>query len=96
MRQRFATGSRSPSAAALLPAFNFRQHYFVVLLPAVGLLAAIALEWMVGLIAAARSRGAIRTLPFAAVVVMVLFAVSRDRGYYLNDSPDDVSEDLRG
>jgi 4-amino-4-deoxy-L-arabinose transferase-like glycosyltransferase len=91
VRQRiFATGLALASAAALLPGLNFRQHYFVVLLPAVGLLAAIALEWMVGLIPAARSRGAIRTLPFAAVVVMVLFAVSGDRGYYLNDSPDDV------
>jgi hypothetical protein len=90
-RQRIlATGLAAASAAALVPGLNFRQHYFVVLLPPVGLLAAIALEWVVGLIPAARHRGTIRALPFAAVVVAVLFAVAGDRGYYLSDSPDEV------
>jgi 4-amino-4-deoxy-L-arabinose transferase-like glycosyltransferase len=90
-RQRvFATGFALASAAAVLPGLNFRQHYFVVALPAVGLLAALALERASGLVRGRTMQSATRALPFAATVAMALAAVLGDPGYYLRDPPDDV------
>jgi hypothetical protein len=90
-RQRvFAAGFAAASAAAVLPGLNFREHYFVVALPAVALLAALALERAAGLVRGRSLEGVARALPFAATVAMALAAVLGDPGYYLRDSPDDV------
>jgi hypothetical protein len=79
------------SAAAVLPGFNFRGHYFVLLLPAVGVLAAIALESLAHLIPAARTHPAVRAVPFVLIAAMGIFAIGNDRAYYLDDPPEVVS-----
>jgi Dolichyl-phosphate-mannose-protein mannosyltransferase len=78
------------SVASVLPGFNFREHYFVLLLPAVGVQAAIALAWLADRVPRARSRPVVRALPFAAVAAMGVFAIATGRAYYVDDSPDEV------
>lgn len=92
LRQRlFVTGLALCSVAAVLPGLNFREHYFVLLLPAVGLQAAIALDFLAGLIPSARRRPVIRALPMIAVAAMGVVAIVSGRAYYLDDPPDEVS-----
>ncbi len=91
-RQKFlATGLAVASAAAVLPGLNFRPHYFVVLLPAVGLLVAVALESAARLIPFYRRRPLVRAMPFIAIAAMGIVAIANGRAYYLDDPPDEVS-----
>ena len=95
LRQKLlATGLTVSSAAAVLPGLNFRNHYFVVLLPALGLLVAIALEFVSRLFRSARRRPLVRALPFLAVAAMGVFAIANGRAYYLDDPPDQVSRTM--
>ncbi len=60
-RQRLlATVFAAGSIAAVLPGLNFREHYFVLLLPAASLLAAIALECLARPLALAAARVTVR------------------------------------
>lgn len=95
LRQKLlVTGLAVFSVAAVLPGLNFREHYFVLLLPAVGVQAAIALEFFTHLIPSARSHSVVRALPFVAVAAMGVFAVANGRAYYLDDPPDEVSRKM--
>lgn len=90
-RQKFLViGLSISSAGAVLPGLNFREHYFVLLLPAVGLLVAIALEFAARLIPGGRGRPALRALPFVAIAAIGLVAIVNGRAYYLDDPPDEV------
>jgi len=92
-RQRWvATGLAAASTAALLPGFNFREHYFVLLVPAAGLLAAVALEFATRAIAAVREIRAIHALPFVAIAAWSVVAILNGRAYYLDDPPGRVSQ----
>jgi 4-amino-4-deoxy-L-arabinose transferase-like glycosyltransferase len=94
-RQRLvALGLALSSCAAVVPGFNFREHYFVLLLPAAGLLCAIALEWVARLIANVRDLPVVRALPFIAIAAWGVVAMTNGRAYYLDDLPDEVSRTL--
>ncbi|MCX6546184.1 MAG: glycosyltransferase family 39 protein [Acidobacteria bacterium] len=82
------------SVAAVLPGLNFREHYFVLLLPAVGVLAAIALDFFTRLVPSVRGGSVVRALPFVAVAAMGIFAMANDRAYYVDDPPDEVSRKI--
>ncbi len=82
------------SVGAVLPGLNFRRHYFVVLLPAVGLLVAFTLEFAARLIPGGRSRRVVRALPFVAIVAMGLVAIANGRAYYIDDPPDEVNRKM--
>jgi 4-amino-4-deoxy-L-arabinose transferase-like glycosyltransferase len=80
------------SFAAVWPGFNFRQHYFVLLLPAVGALAAVSLKYLTDLIPATRTHRVARAAPFVVIVSMGIIAMTNGRAYYLDDPVDLVSE----
>jgi len=91
VRQRLlATAFAAGSVAAILPGLNFREHYFVLLLPAASLLAAIALECLARALASAAGR----TLPFVAMAAFGIVAIINGRWYYLDASPDEISRRL--
>jgi hypothetical protein len=95
LRQKLlATGLAVASAAAVLPGLNFREHYFVVLLPAVGLLVAVALESAARLIPSYPRRPLVRAMPFMAIAAIGIFAITNGRAYYLDDSPDEVNRKM--
>ena len=87
----FLTGFAVASFAALCPGFYFREHYFILLLPAVGLLAGVGVETM--------SRWRWRIVPrwfFGGAAVALLAACSAalivgQRAALFAASPDDVS-----
>jgi hypothetical protein len=85
-----AFGLALASAAAVVPGLNFRPHYFVVALPAVGLLAAIALEFLAGALPSAQRRPAVRWIPWFAVAAMAVVTVAGNRAYYLEATPEEV------
>ncbi len=94
-RQRaVALGLALSSCAAVVPGFNFREHYFVLLLPAAGLLCAVALEWVARLIANVRDLPVVRALPVIAVAAWGAVAIANGRAYYLDNTPDEVSRTL--
>jgi hypothetical protein len=82
------------SAAALVPGFFFRPHYFIALLPAAGLLAGLAS------LAIARSVGRLASprLGDAAAVLVPVTAVSiyafGERAYLFHLQPNDVSRSV--
>jgi len=80
LRQRLlATAFAAGSIAAVLPGLNFREHYFVLLLPASGLLAAIALDSLARALASAVARVAGRQSPSRRATAEVGTPASRRR-----------------
>ncbi len=78
-------------AVATMPGFYFRPHYFVVVLPAVALLAAA------GVCAAGRLAGArARVATTALVVVAVGVGVARQADYLFEDDVRSVSRSMYG
>ena len=89
-----ALGLALSSCAAVVPGFNFREHYFVLLLPAAGLLCAIALELVTRLIADVRDLPVVRALPFIAVAAWGAVAMRTAARTTSTTSPDEVSRRL--
>lgn len=75
-------------ALATTPGFYFRQHYFVVVLPAVGLLAALGLEW-IGKWIAEKTKLAWVALALPLVVFFIIFnqVTSKGQFYYKPQDP---------
>jgi hypothetical protein len=68
----FFTGLLLASLASVSVGFNFREHYFVTLLPIVGLLSGIAVSWGWHLAKCGRSTNLVRTAPGAGMVATAL------------------------
>jgi 4-amino-4-deoxy-L-arabinose transferase-like glycosyltransferase len=95
VRQRVVVlGLALTSCAAVVPGLNFREHYFVLVLPAAGLLCAMALEWVAQLIGKVRDLPVVRALPFIAIAAWGAVAIANGRAYYLDDPPDEVSRKM--
>jgi hypothetical protein len=92
----FVAGLLAASCLAICPGFYFRPHYFVLLLPAVAFLAAVAVV--------ALSRGLTRFMKPAAATALAAtawFAVTLtyawpERDYLLSMSPREVSRSIYG
>ena len=73
---------------ATTPGLYFRQHYFIVLLPAVALLAGITLDAAGRMLADASKAKMIRwALPFLVMVLLFGKAISGDKEYYAPKNP---------
>lgn len=87
----FLTGLAAASLGAIIPGFYFREHYFILLLPAVALLSGVAVETM--------SRWRWRVLPHGlagGVAILLVAACSAlfivtNRAVLFAAAPDDVS-----
>jgi hypothetical protein len=82
------------SVAALCPGFYFRPHYFILLLPSVGLLAGV----LAASIAGGAGRWFPRSVACALAVVPLLGAtglyVAREHAYLVSMPPDRVSREV--
>jgi hypothetical protein len=87
----FLTGLLVCSFLATVPGFYFREHYFIVMLPAIALLAAFALAALFRVIAARAGRHAAGIVAGALCAVLVLAPTVRDRAYLFSWSPRDLS-----
>ena len=81
----FIAGFLVFSFLAVCPGFYFRNHYFILLLPAVGVLAGLAIDRARALFAAAHSR--VGWLAAAGFVAIVCFSLFRERAVLLQLSP---------
>jgi hypothetical protein len=79
------------SFLSICPGLFFRDQYFISFLPAVGLLGAICLEYVNSLLKRLIKTEMISFLPVLVFLLISLSAVSGDRPYYLEESPDQIS-----
>ncbi|HTK81488.1 MAG TPA: hypothetical protein VL633_04295, partial [Bacteroidota bacterium] len=81
------------SAAAVSLGFQFRSHYFVMILPALSLFAGIAItglgDWL-----KTRGSSALAPLPALAVLVAVGYGVYSERDYFFRKDVDTLSRDV--
>lgn len=87
----FLTVLLAASFVAICPGLYFREHYFVLLLPAVALLIGVAFVSAARLMARAMPGPFARTLAAAAFLALALFVVVRERDFFFRMSPEEVS-----
>ncbi len=72
--------------AAVLPGLYFREHYFVLAIPAVGLLTAVTLEYLCSFLSKGKPSFFLQTLPFTIVALIGLYNIGKQQhSYYFDD-----------
>jgi len=84
------------SFLAACPGFYFRKHYFVMVLPAVALLAGFAVAASERAISAAARGNALRFVPLGIFLAAVGYGVYHERDYLFSESPFAVSRSIYG
>lgn len=84
------------SFLAICPGLYFRYHYFIMLLPAVALLAGFAVAASEHAISVARPGKAVLFLPFCLFVLAVGSGLYQEKEYLFTDSPLEVSRSTYG
>lgn len=87
----FVTGVLLASLASVAPGFYFRQHYFILVLPALGLLAGIAVVSCARGLERFVTPAVARTLAVAVFALCVADYVRQERAYLFSLSPQEVS-----
>ena len=97
-RLSFTWGFALASFAAICPGFYFREHYFVLLLPAVALSAGIAVtaggRWLGARPAAGRGAsgsGVARVLPALVLVAALGYPIVAEREFFFSMTPHEAS-----
>jgi hypothetical protein len=80
---------------SVCPGLYFRQHYFVPLLPAVSLLAAISIYYLNSFIARSLN---MKTSALISIIFVIVFvsSLSGKKEYYLTEDPNDISKEIYG
>jgi len=78
------------------PGFYFRQHYFISFLPAVGLLAAISIDYLAGLLGKVIGRKSMAIVPFIVFVVIFISTLKGNEFYYLKGDPNEICKTFYG
>jgi hypothetical protein len=81
----FLVGLLASSALAISPGFYFRSHYFILVLPAVSLLAGVGVSKVSDLLAS-RTR-VVRLVPLLLLVAALSLPLLSDRRFFFNVSP---------
>jgi hypothetical protein len=84
------------SFLAVCPGFYFRQHYFIMLLPVVALLAGFAIASWERTISMARPMGALRFIPLFLFMAAVGCGFYNERDYLFIDSPLEACRSIHG
>lgn len=78
------------SVCVVSSGFYFRQHYFVVLLPAMGLLSGIFIEFIIKKISPKISAGKALDISLLGLSAILLFTLYSNRAYYFSYSPKTI------
>jgi len=92
----FVTGLVLASLVALSPGFHFREHYFILLLPAAALCTGIAAETLHSSLARRIRGGLARALAACLVAAAAAAYVAAEREYLFTLPPRDVSRSVFG
>lgn len=84
------------SFLAVCPGFYFREHYFIMLLPAVALLAGFAVATSERVISKLRPENALRFIPLFLFIAAVGYGFYLEKEYLFIDSPLEVSRLING
>ena len=87
----FLTALLAASFAAICPGLYFREHYFILLLPAVAFLNGVAFVSAARLVERAVPGPFARTLAVTAFLGLTLFLVARQRDFFFKMSPQELS-----
>ena len=77
------------SALALCPGFYFRLHYFILVLPAISLLAGVAISRLSDL--SIGRLAVVRSIPILILGVALTWSILRERKFFFEASPADAS-----
>ncbi|MEP6793398.1 MAG: glycosyltransferase family 39 protein, partial [Saprospiraceae bacterium] len=80
----------------VVPGFYFRRHYFIVFLPAIGLLGGVALYFLTTLLSRNSKSRYIAILPFLIFCIAGIAAVSGNKDYYFNFTPAQIAKQQYG
>jgi hypothetical protein len=84
----FLTGLLIFALFAVCPGFYFRQHYFIVVLPVIGILGGVAVSSVGELLHNRRFSSAVQlALPLALIIAAIGYAVFRQAHYFFEMSP---------
>ena len=78
------------------PGFYFRQHYFISYLPAVGLTAAMSLHAAAGFLEKTLKAKTLAFILPTAFVLIAIAALSKNKEYYFQSEPDEISKTYYG
>ncbi|MGB4849599.1 MAG: glycosyltransferase family 39 protein [Saprospiraceae bacterium] len=78
------------------PGYYFRRHYFIVVLPAVGLLGGVALYFLTSLLNRKSKSSYIAIIPFVVFCIAGIAAVSGNKDYYFNFTPAQIAKQQYG
>jgi hypothetical protein len=80
------------SALALCPGFYFRQHYFILVLPAVALFAGVGTSTLAHMFA--NQPSAFRLIPFCLFAVSLIIPIACERTFLFSLSPPEASREI--
>jgi hypothetical protein len=80
------------SLLSLVPGFYFRPHYYVMLLPAIAILAAVALDYL----ASVSRRKLLPLLSGLILLVIIIIGIRHHRDYFFEDTPAEISRNIYG
>ncbi len=92
----FILGLLAAAFLAVCPGFYFRQHYFILMLPAVALFAAVAIVSTHDFVARFLPVGVAKALAAVALGVLVAIPLVRERALIFQASPREVSRACYG
>ena len=84
------------SFLAVCPGFYFRQHYFIMVLPAAALMAGFAVAASERAISGAKPGSVLRFIPLALFMAALAYGAYREKDYFFADSPVEVSRSIYG
>jgi hypothetical protein len=90
----FLLGFALSSVLAVCPGYHFRPHYFILLLPAISLLCAVAVRSGTRLLSGATAPALARAIPALVFIGALLYSLGQQREFLLHVSPPDVARQL--
>lgn len=83
--------------AAVTPGFYFREHYFVLAIPAVGLLSSVTLDYLCSFLSKDKNAVFVQVCPFIVVAVMGLYNIGKTQhAYYFDDDMNLINKKAYG
>jgi hypothetical protein len=92
----FLAGLAISSALAVLPGFYFREHYFILILPAAALFAGVALAWIREYLVQTRRGTAYRAAPLILLILALGSGLAAQRDFLFASSPLEASRSTYG
>ena len=92
----FVSGFLAVSVLAICPGFYFREHYYILLLPAICLLIGASVQTMRGHVERRGSRSLSLVLSSLAFLAAMAQALYHDKGYYFTDPAETVGRYMSG